>query len=119
MLLRHVPAHWSHRLTSRRNTKPGGWCEFQDFDIDYYSQDGTLTEEHALRRWLTILTGGLEKLRRRMDPGKFLEQWFKEAGFVNVQAIKTPLPLGPWPKDKKLVSRTVSALGPWPRCAVP
>lgn len=26
-------------------TKPGGYAEFQDYDIEYYSEDGTFTED--------------------------------------------------------------------------
>lgn len=26
-------------------TKPGGWAEFQDYDVQYYSEDGTLGED--------------------------------------------------------------------------
>ena len=83
------------------NLKPGGWAEFQDFDIDYYSQDGTLTPEHALRWWLTTAYGVISTTRRTLKPGVQLEQWMRSTGFVNVQAIKTPLPLGPWPKDQR------------------
>lgn len=83
------------------NLKPGGWAEFQDFDVDYYSQDGTLSTEHALRRWLTTGHGAASTTGRTLKPGARLEEWMRAAGFVNVQAIKTPLPLGPWPKDKR------------------
>lgn len=84
------------------NLKPGGWVEFQDFDLDYYSQDGSLTPEHALRRWLTTAYDAEKYTERSLRPGKNLEQWMREAGFVNVQAVKSLLPLGTWPKDKKL-----------------
>ncbi|KIW99890.1 uncharacterized protein Z518_10818 [Rhinocladiella mackenziei CBS 650.93] len=82
--------------------KPGGWVEFQDFDIDYYSQDGSLTPDHALRRWLTTAYGAEKQTGRTLCPGKYLERWVHEAGFTNVQVVKSPLPLGVWPKDQKL-----------------
>lgn len=28
-----------------RFTRPGGWAEFQDYDLVYYSEDGTLGDE--------------------------------------------------------------------------
>lgn len=31
-----------------------------------------------------------------------IENWVKEAGFVNVHAKTLPFPVGTWPKDKKL-----------------
>ncbi|KIX95772.1 uncharacterized protein Z520_08480 [Fonsecaea multimorphosa CBS 102226] len=84
------------------NLNPGGWVEFQDFDIDYYSQDGSLTEEHALRRWLLLCSEAAAKIGRTLHVGRRLEQWAKEAGFINVQVVKVPVPIGPWPKDKRL-----------------
>ena len=84
------------------HTKPGGWVEFQDFDIDYYSHDGSLTAGHALRRWLTLAYGAEEKTGRSLRPGKFIEQWMRDAGFIHVHVIRTPLPLGSWPKNKRL-----------------
>ena len=34
--------------------------------------------------------------------GAHLEQWMKDAGFVNVTVVKTAVPVGSWPKDEKL-----------------
>lgn len=82
--------------------QPGGWVEFQDFDIDYYSQDGSLTPDHALRRWLTIAYDAEKVTGRTLRPGKYLERWVRDAGFENVQVVKSPLPLGIWPRDKRL-----------------
>jgi len=84
------------------HVKPGGWVEFQDFDIDYYSQDGSLTPNHALRIWLTAACSAEEITGRTLRPGKYLERWMREAGFQHVEVIKSPLPLGLWPKNKKL-----------------
>ena len=85
---------------SFQQLKPGGWAEFQDFDIDYYSQDGSLTPDHALRRWLTNAYDAETTTKRTLRPGKYIAGWMREAGFTNIQAIRTPLPLGLWPKDK-------------------
>lgn len=82
--------------------EPGGWVEFQDFDIDHYSLDGSLTPDHALRRWINIAYTAEEKTGRSLRPGRNLEQWMRDAGFIDVKVIKTPLPLGRWPKDEKL-----------------
>lgn len=86
-----------------QHLEPGGWSEFADFDIDWYSQDGTLTEEHALRRYMIAASHGAPKITGRIfNPGHQLEQWMKDAGFVNVKAMKTILPIGTWPKDHRL-----------------
>ena len=84
--------------------KPGGWAEFQDFDITYYSEDGSLKEEQAIQKWITILLDAARSFGRDPCPGQQLEEWMKEAGFQDVQHEKYRLPIGPWPKDKHLVS---------------
>jgi hypothetical protein len=87
-----------------RHVKPGGWVEFGDFDLDYYSQDGSLTKDSALQRWLDCFVPVREKTGTINKPGPKLETWLREAGFTDVHAIKQVLPLGIWPKDPKLVS---------------
>lgn len=74
--------------------KPGGWVEMVDFDIWWYSQDGTLTEECALRRYMTTAHQTVAISGRTFRPGRRLEGWVREAGFVGVNALKTPLPIG-------------------------
>jgi len=67
-------------------TEPGGWAEFQDFDIAYY-EDGSLREDQSISRWI----------------GSKLEVWMEDAGFEGVQHRKFKLLIGPWAWDKDLV----------------
>jgi hypothetical protein len=55
--------------SSFRHTKPGGWVEFGEFDIDYYSQDGTLAKDSALRRWLECLDLASRNVAERSQAG--------------------------------------------------
>ena len=86
------------------NTKPGGWVELQDFYLDYYSQDGSLKPEHAVQQWISILMKACRDFGKDPSPGPSLEGWMRDAGFINLKAEKFNLPIGPWPKDKHLVS---------------
>lgn len=90
-----------------RNTKPGGWAEFQDFDPSYYSDDGSLKEEHSIFKYITIFINAAKSFGRDSKPGPQLEGWMKDAGFENIVAEKFRLPIGPWPKDKHL--KTIGA----------
>ncbi|ETN44789.1 uncharacterized protein HMPREF1541_09664 [Cyphellophora europaea CBS 101466] len=83
-------------------TKPGGWAEFQDWDIELYSQDDTYPQECALRKWDDLVIEGIRASGSEPHLGMHLEQWMKDAGFVDVTAVKTPVPVGNWPKDKLL-----------------
>lgn len=80
-------------------TKPGGWFEIQDWNPEVYSNDNTV-EDTAVYKYLKIITGAFAKQGYECQPGRQAEKWMKEAGFINVQAKKFPIPLGTWPKDK-------------------
>ncbi|WYZ44026.1 hypothetical protein EsH8_VII_000462 [Colletotrichum jinshuiense] len=81
------------------NLKPGGWVEFQDYNISLISEDGTLTDEHYSSKWSKLLTEACEKIGREPCPGPRLEGWVKDAGFVDIVHRWFKLPIGPWPKD--------------------
>lgn len=82
-----------------QHLQPGGFAEFIDFDINYYSQDGTLTADHALSRWMANATEATKVTGRVLHPGGQIEGWMREAGFVDIEVRRTPLPIGQWPRD--------------------
>ncbi|KAF2649012.1 S-adenosyl-L-methionine-dependent methyltransferase [Lophiostoma macrostomum CBS 122681] len=83
-------------------TKPGAWAEFQDFDDRFYTTSGDFTTDNIVGQWSTMLREGVKKLGLEANPGPQLEGWMKDAGFINVSAKCLPLPVGTWPKDKRL-----------------
>ena len=84
-------------------TEPGEWAEFQDFNLKYYSEDGSLKEEQHIQKWITTLLKAAEDFGRDPSPGSKLEGYMKEAGFEDIHHEKYRMPIGPWPKDKHLV----------------
>ena len=68
-----------------------------------HSEDGSLNGT-ALETYYNEVYGAFEKAGYETRPGPKLEQWLKDAGFVNVHAERFILPYGVWPKDKHLVS---------------
>ncbi|KAL8999369.1 MAG: hypothetical protein Q9169_001795 [Polycauliona sp. 2 TL-2023] len=85
-------------------TKPGGYSEFQDYDLVYYSEDGTLTEDLSMQKWVTTLLQAARDFGRDPCPGPRLAGYMRDAGYQDVQERKYKIPIGPWPKDKHLVS---------------
>ncbi|KAF3804345.1 putative methyltransferase tdiE [Colletotrichum gloeosporioides] len=79
--------------------KPGGWAEFQDMDVQYYSDDGTYTEDHQTRKWNKDLVRACEMIGRTGRPGPQLKGWITDAGFQQVTHQRFKCPMGPWPKD--------------------
>ncbi|KAL6410877.1 methyltransferase type 11 [Ilyonectria robusta] len=84
------------------NLEPGGWAEFQDFDLQYYSEDGSLADDDPLLVWISTLLDAARSLKRDPNPGSKLEGWVKDAGFENIVHKRYRVPIGPWPKDPTL-----------------
>lgn len=83
-------------------TKPGGWVEFQDFDMQFYSTDGTFVKGSAPNVWTDEVIAAVTAMGRVAEPGPKLEQWVRDAGFENVHHQLLPIPVGLWPKDRKM-----------------
>ncbi|KAG5296669.1 hypothetical protein I7I48_05565 [Histoplasma ohiense] len=81
-------------------TKPGGWVEFHDWDTHPYSVDGSLTGTD-LEHYYNVVLAAFIKQGYYTQPGKHLEQWITDAGFVNVHVKKYRVPLGTWAKGGK------------------
>ena len=88
-------------------TKPGGWVEFQDWDCFVECHDGSVPHDSAFYKWHEYVLNRIENVATGR-PGRYLEKWVKEAGFVNVIVEKLPIPSGTWPKDRNLVCRALS-----------
>ncbi|KAE8145676.1 S-adenosyl-L-methionine-dependent methyltransferase [Aspergillus avenaceus] len=85
-----------------QQTNIGGWIEFQDFHLETYSQDGTLDEDNGVKRFFEYLGEACDRINRPMNVGRHLKRYAEDAGFTNIQHRVIPLPLGTWPKDKRL-----------------
>jgi len=83
-------------------TKPGGWVEIQDFDMRFYTSHGEFKTGCPADRWGKEVAAGIQGLGLEPHPGYQLGKWFQDAGFINVHDQLLPIPLGSWPKDKKM-----------------
>ncbi|KAF4832118.1 Secondary metabolism regulator laeA [Colletotrichum tropicale] len=70
------------------NLNPGGWAEFQDMSVEYYSDDGSYKPEHSTYRWNQTFVQKLQSIGRDPAPGPQLESWVKEHGGFNRVAIR-------------------------------
>jgi len=82
--------------------EPGGFIEFQDFDMVFKCDDGTLDPKSSMLKWSHSNIEATKKLAVQGNPGPKLSQWMKEAGLVNIKERVVKFPVGGWPKDRKL-----------------
>lgn len=83
--------------------KPGGWVENQEFDLHWTSDDGSMPADGAFEKWQQLWEQGVESvgMTARCYP-EVMKRQMEEAGFINVNIVPFKMPLGPWPKDKRL-----------------
>lgn len=87
-----------------RHAKPGGWCEFKDWDLNVISKDSSLLEDSYIVRYHKLVFDALSKVGRDHEPGPKLKGWVERAGFQKVEERVLPVPIGFWPRDPKFVS---------------
>ena len=80
---------------------PGAIVEFQDGYLSIYNEDGS-TRGTWLEKWSTDIANAATHGGRTVQPGLYLQQWIREAGFEDVHHERIRLPLGVWSKDKQM-----------------
>lgn len=83
--------------------KPGGLIEVTDIMWHFECQDGSMTPDCASVKWADNFHE-LASMTFHVDfgPSPKMEGWLKEAGFEDVEVRTKIVPVGPWPKDRRL-----------------
>lgn len=89
-----------------QHTKPGGWCEFKDFNLDITSSDDSLPKDSNILKYHLLLVEAINKVGRTHCPGPKLKGWVTAAGYENVHEEVVGVPIGTWPKEKKFVCQS-------------
>ena len=84
------------------NLKPGGWMEMQDHECWLNSDDDTINEAPWCREWIQNVEIASTNIGKRLNVAHLHYQWMVDAGFVDVEQQVHKIPIGSWPKDKKL-----------------
>ncbi|KAK2782269.1 hypothetical protein FQN51_004660 [Onygenales sp. PD_10] len=82
-------------------TKPGGWVEFQDWDGQISSDDGSVKDTNILKLQDTVKQVFVD-MGINCNPGAEYKNWLEAAGFTNIATKAIKVPLGTWPKDPNL-----------------
>ncbi|KFZ00045.1 hypothetical protein V500_01200 [Pseudogymnoascus sp. VKM F-4518 (FW-2643)] len=84
-----------------RHTKPGGYIESLEMDIQFSSDDGSIKSGNIMYDWSTLLINAGETMRRTFKIPKMSKRLIEAAGFVDVVETKYKVPVGGWMEDKK------------------
>ena len=74
--------------------------------MKFYTTNGEFTPGCPLDQWTDAIIEGIKGINLEPEPGPKLEGWVRNAGFENIHHRLLPIPVGQWPKDKKLVLAT-------------
>ena len=87
-------------------TKPGGWFEDVECDIEPISENPKASAEtkDTYHHWAELFFLAGDKLGRTflIARGNTMEEYAREAGFINITTKRYKLPIGGWPADPKL-----------------
>jgi hypothetical protein len=74
------------------------------------SRDGSLSETEPLYTWNADILKGVAMIGREPNPGSLLAGLLRDAGFTGVKERVFRVPIGVWPKDKRMVSLAASSM---------
>ncbi|KAI5460977.1 S-adenosyl-L-methionine-dependent methyltransferase [Mariannaea sp. PMI_226] len=101
--------NWSEYLRKIfENLAPGGYAELQDVDIFLKSDDNTLTNDHALRKWCDFLAEAAQVHGTPFIDTNRLSHLMADVGFVDIEETPFKWPTNCWPKEKRY-----KELGEW------
>lgn len=84
------------KLILNRALKPGGWVQMIEYYYMCQSDNGSITESHAIRRWSNNYIRSIDGIKDPRAPLQ-LQSLFTAAGLVEVESRMIQLPLCGWP----------------------
>ncbi|KAF4893262.1 Secondary metabolism regulator LAE1 [Colletotrichum fructicola] len=109
-----------------RVLRPGGWVQTVEIYFNAQSDNGTLTQNHALRRWSRRYLDSMQPYKDPRAPLQ-MQSWMQSAGFDSVETQMIPLPTCGWSNEtqdprqhqiglanRENVRRFLSSLGHYP-----
>ncbi|KAF6837504.1 UMTA methyltransferase [Colletotrichum musicola] len=78
-----------------RVLRPGGWVQMVEIYFNAQSDNGTLTQNNALRRWSRRYLDSVQPYKDPRAPLQ-LQSWMQSAGFDSVETQMIPLPTCGW-----------------------
>ena len=72
-------------------------------DVEIRTDDDSFPPDSAIQEWCKLGEEGARNMGITLRvPSSVVKRWMEEAGFVDVTVVDLKLPLGQWPRDKRL-----------------
>ncbi|OKL62917.1 hypothetical protein UA08_01993 [Talaromyces atroroseus] len=84
------------------NLRPGGWLELQEYETEIMSDDGTHLQAQSFMLWQTQLNEASRLFGKAFTDYHYHKQRMEEAGFVDVVDDAFKVPIGTWPRDRRM-----------------
>ncbi|KAK3342115.1 S-adenosyl-L-methionine-dependent methyltransferase [Lasiosphaeria hispida] len=87
-----------------RATKPGGWVQSGEVDVEWVSDDGTVEANEAIQTWNRLYRESGKKIGYSFTlvADDVQRKGLEEAGFTDIKVETFKVPTGGWPLDRKL-----------------
>jgi hypothetical protein len=83
--------------------KPGGTIEVTDIRTRFECLDGTFEERgKSCKEWADTFHEIAGGMGMDFDPTPKVEGWLREVGFENLRVVERVIPVGSWPKNRRL-----------------
>jgi hypothetical protein len=87
---------------SYEHLKPGGWLELSATIADVRTDDDSIPKDSACVEVSRIYSEMAAKMGAPAEAPRSWTEQVERNGFVDVKEVVYKLPIGPWPRDKKL-----------------
>lgn len=99
--LRPVPSFTKLTVAYYRVLKRGGWLQMVEVYHNVQSDNGSITDAHALRQWSSRYLSSLDDIKDLRAPLR-LRTMMTAAGLVQVHEQMIRLPLCGWPTGESI-----------------
>ncbi|KAG6114024.1 hypothetical protein E4U13_003539 [Claviceps humidiphila] len=99
IMLRDTSKVLGHAFKSLR---PGGWIELQEYEATPMCDDGTMSDDDAVKHLYELVDKSFEKFGLKANLAPQLGTYLEKAGFEDIRCQVMKVPIGPWTKDKTM-----------------
>lgn len=85
-----------------QHLKPGGKLEIAEGRTNFWCNDNTFPPDCAVKQWLDDFHRYCAMAGIEFDVIPKVPAWMESTGFIGVQTLDCPVPVGTWPKDPAL-----------------